>query len=257
VSALPAVLVARNTFREVVRDRVLGGIVAGGLVLLGVTRLASPLAMGEGLRLTVDLGLSSVTWLGLLVVLTVGTALVSKEIDRRTIFNLISRPLPRPLYLVGKWLGLSAALAAVAAILGLALWTLLAALGHAAYAGAIAEAVYLAALELAVVTSLAVMFSALSTPVLSALYTLGCFLAGQWCDDLRRFAVHCPDGLRVLLQGAANVLPNLTLFNVRSLAAAGEVTTATHLALASAYAALYCACVLALAAAAFESRDFK
>src|SRR5262249_49146142 len=153
--------------------------------------------------------------------------------------------------------GLSAALAAVAAILGLALWALLAMLGYAAYAGAIAEAVYLATLELAVITSLAVMFSALSTPVLSALYTLGFFLAGQWCDDLRRFAVHCPDGLRELLQGAANVLPNLTLFNVRSLAASGELTTWSHLSLASVYAALYCACVLALAAAAFESRDFR
>ena len=114
---MSALLVARNTFREVVRDRVLAGIVVGGLVLLAVTRVASPLAMGEGLRLTVDLGLSPVSWLGLLVVLTVGTALVSKEIDRRTIFNLLSRPLPRPLYLLGKWLGLSASLAVVAASL--------------------------------------------------------------------------------------------------------------------------------------------
>jgi ABC-type transport system involved in multi-copper enzyme maturation permease subunit len=252
-----ALLVARNTFREVVRDRVLMGLVIGGLALLAVTRIASPLAMGEGLRLTVDLGLSSISWLGLLVVLTVGTALVSKEIDRRTIFNLLSRPLPRPLYLLGKWLGLTLALAAVATILGAALWLVLALLGHAAYAGSIAEAVFLATLELAVINSLAVMFSALSTPLLSALYTLGFFLGGQWCGDLRRLASECPGGLRTLLEGAANVMPNLPLFNMRTLAAAGELTTWTHLALAGAYAALYCACVLSLAAAAFESRDFK
>jgi ABC-type transport system involved in multi-copper enzyme maturation permease subunit len=252
-----ALLVARNTFREVVRDRVLMGIVVGGLVLLGVTRLASPLAMGEGLRLTVDLGLSSISWLGLLVVLTVGTALVSKEIDRRTIFNLLSRPLPRPLYLLGKWLGLTLALVAVAAILGSALWLVLAMLGHAAYAGAIAEAAWLACLELAVINSLAVMFSALSTPLLSALYTLGFFLGGQWCDDLRQLASRCPGGLKTLLEGAANLMPNLPLFNMRTLAASGELTTWTHLGLASAYAALYCACVLSLASAAFESRDFK
>jgi len=254
---MSALLVARNTFREVVRDRVLFGLVVGGLVLLMITRLASPLAMGEGLRLTVDLGLSSISWLGLLVVLTVGTALVSKEIDRRTIFNLLSRPLPRPLYLLGKWLGLSAGLAAVAAVLGVALWLLVAALGHGAYGASILQAVFLASLELAVINSLAVMFSALSTPLLSALYTLGFFLAGQWCDDLRRFALNCPDGLRLLLQGAANLLPNLSLFNMRTLAAAGEVTSWTHLGLATSYAALYCGCVLSLAAAAFESRDFR
>jgi ABC-type transport system involved in multi-copper enzyme maturation permease subunit len=252
-----ALLVARNTFREVVRDRVLMGLVIGGLVLLLVTRLASPLAMGEGLRLTVDLGLSSISWLGLLVVLTVGTALVSKEIDRKTIFNLLSRPLPRPLYLIGKWLGLTGALAAVAAILGAALWLMLVVLGRAAYAGSIAEAVFLATLELAVINSLAVMFSALSTPLLSALYTLGFFLGGQWCADLRHLASRCPGSLRTLLEGAANVMPNLPLFNMRTLAASGEVTSATHLAIASVYALLYCGCVLSLASAAFESRDFK
>jgi len=252
-----ALLVARNTFREVVRDRVLMGLVIGGLVLLLVTRLASPLAMGEGLRLTVDLGLSSISWLGLLVVLTVGTALVSKEIDRKTIFNLLSRPLPRPLYLIGKWLGLTVALATVAAILGTALWLMLVVLGHAAYAGSIAQAVFLASLELAVINSLAVMFSALSTPLLSALYTLGFFLGGQWCADLRHLASHCPGSLRTLLEGAANVMPNLPLFNMRTLAASGELTTWTHLAIASVYALLYCGCVLSLASAAFESRDFK
>lgn len=254
---MSALLIARNTFREVVRDRVLAGIVVGGLVLLLFTRVAAPLAMGEGLRLTVDLGLSSITWLGLLVILTLGSALVSKEIDRRTIFNLLSRPLPRPLYLVGKWLGLSAALGVVAATLGVALALLVTAMGHASYAPALAEAVYLAGLELAVITSLAVMFSALSTPVLSALYTLGFFLAGQWCDDLRRLAPHLPPGGREALEATANLLPNLPLFNMRALAAAGDATTATHLGLATAYAALYCGCVLALAAAAFESRDFR
>ena len=250
-------LIARNTFREAVRDRVLAGIVVAGLALLALTRLASPLAMGEGLRLTVDLGLSGITWLGLVVVLMVGSSLVSKEIDRRTIFNLLSRPLPRPYYLVGKWAGLTAALASVAVILGLALAGMLVLLGHAEALPAIAQAVVLAVLELAVVCSIAVMFSALSTPVLSALYTLGLFLAGQWTDDLRRFAEHAPGSLGTILTTAANLLPNLSLFNMRSLASLGTCTTIEHLAVATGYAALYCGCVLLLGAAAFESRDFK
>lgn len=254
---MTAVLIARNTFREAIRDRVLAGVVMGGLVLLGLTQLANPLAMGEGLRLTVDLGLSVISMLGLLVVLMVGTSLVAKEIERRTIFNLLSRPLPRPLYLIGKWLGLSAALWVVSALLGVALWLVLVALGEADYGAAVAQAVYLAGLELSVVTSIAVMFSALSTPVLSSLYTLGLFLAGQWSDDVRQFATKAPEGLRVTLEVVANLLPNLTLFNMRTLASGGEVTTVLHLGVATAYAALYCGCVLALGAAAFESRDFK
>jgi ABC-type transport system involved in multi-copper enzyme maturation permease subunit len=250
-------LIAHNTFREAVRDRVLAGILLAGLVLIGLTRLAGGLAMGEDLRLTVDLGLSAVSLLGLLVILLVGTSLVAKEIERRTIFNLLSRPLPRPLYLLGKWAGLSSALAVVAASLGLALAVLVSVLGHPGRAPVIAQATYLAVLELTVLTSLAVLFSALSTPVLSALYTLGFFLAGQWCDDLRRFATALPPGVRETFEVIADVLPNLTLFNMRSLAASGEPTSWLHLGLATAYAMLYAGCVLALASAAFESRDFK
>ena len=252
-----AVLIAQNTFREAIRDRVLAGVTAAGVALLVLTLVARPLAMGEGTRLTVDLGLSSITFLGLLVVLMVGTSLVAKEIERRTIFNLLSRPIARPVYLVGKWAGLAGALWAVAGVLGLALWSLLALLGHGANALPIVQAVYLAGLELTVVTAIAVLFSALSTPVLSSLYTLGLFLAGQWADDLRVFAGKAPGALRTVLEVFANLLPNLSLFNMRSLAAAGETTTALHLGVAGAYALLYCACVLALASAAFESRDFR
>ncbi|HVQ26844.1 MAG TPA: ABC transporter permease, partial [Planctomycetota bacterium] len=218
-----ALLIAQNTFREAVRDRVLAGILIGGLVLMALTRVGSALAMGEDLRLTVDLGLSSISLLGVLVILLVGTSLVAKEIERKTIFNLLSRPLPRPVYLVGKWAGLTGALALVALVLGTALALLVTALGSPQHVPAIAQATYLAILELSLLTSLAVLFSALSTPVLSALYTLGMFLAGQWCDDLRRLAVKLPAGARELLATIADVLPNLPLFNMRSLAAAGDV----------------------------------
>jgi ABC-type transport system involved in multi-copper enzyme maturation permease subunit len=254
---MTALVIAQNTYREAIRDRVLLGIVIAGLALMALVQVALPLAMGEGLRLTVDLGLSSITFLGLAVVLLVGAGLVAKEIDRRTIYNLLSRPLPRAVYIVGKWAGLSLALWVVAAALGVALWGVVALQGHAGYALAIAEAVYLAGLELMLVTSLATLFSALSTPVLSALYTAGFFLAGQWCDDLRAFSQHAPGALRRMLELAADVLPNLPLFNMRVLAAAGHGTTLGHLGVATAYALLLSACALALGAAALESRDFR
>lgn len=254
---MTATLIARNTFREVTRDRVLVGVTVAGLALLGLTQVASPLALGEGVRLTVDLGLSIISTLGLLVVLLVGTSLVAKEIERRTIYNLLSRPLARPVYLVGKWAGLTLALWTVAAAIGAALWLVLALRGHSAYGTAIAQATYLAGLELAVVTALAVLFSALSTPVLSSLYTLGLVLAGQWSYDLRELAAKFPPELAGLLRGAADLLPNLPIFNMRSLASQGLPTAPEHLGIATAYAVLYVGCALALAAAAFESRDFK
>ena len=254
---MSAGLIARNTFREATRDRMLAGIVVAGLVLLGVTQVLSPLALGEGRRLTVDLGLSAISLLGLLLVLLVGTSLVAKEVERRTIYNLLSRPIARPTYLIGKWAGLSATLWVVAGVLGMALWAVLGLRGFGSSGPAVLQGIYLAGLELTVVTALAVMFSALSTPVLSALYTLGFYVVGQWSYDLRAFAAKFPHALGSTLELVANLVPNLPLFNMRSLAASGHVTSTGHLATATLYAAVYAGCVLALAAAAFESRDFK
>jgi hypothetical protein len=93
--------------------------------------------------------------------------------------------------------------------------------------------------------------------VLSALYTLGFYLVGQWSNDLRMLAERLPKEIGSLVTVIANLVPNLPLFNMRTLAAEGSLTTWLHLALASAYAAVYVACVLCLATAAFESKDFK
>ena len=252
-----AALIARNTFREATRDRVLAGMAIAGIVFLLLIQILTPLAMGQAERLVVDLGLSSISMLGLLVVLMVGTSLVAKEIERRTIFNLLSRPIARSTYLIGKWAGLTAAVWVIAAVLGVALWGVMAVRGSASFGPAIVQGTYLAALELAVITAIAVMFSALSTPVLSALYTLGLYLVGQWSNDLRAFATQFPPTLARTTEVLANLVPNLPLFNMRALASQGLVTSPLHLGLATAYALLYCACVLALATAAFESRDFK
>jgi ABC-type transport system involved in multi-copper enzyme maturation permease subunit len=250
-------LIARNTFREVSRDRMLFGAFGAGAALLAATQLLAPLALGEGIRLTVDMGLSGISIIGLILVLLVGTSLVSKEIDRRTIYNLLSRPLARHTYLLGKWAGLTATLWIVAFAMGMALAALLAFRGHGEFTPGIAQAVYMAALELAVVTAVAVMFSAVSTPVLSALYTTGFYMVGQWSYDLRAFASKFPPGLASACQFGADLVPNLPVFNMRTTAAMAQTASFAHLGLATAYAAVYCACALCLATASFESRDFK
>jgi ABC-type transport system involved in multi-copper enzyme maturation permease subunit len=252
-----AALIAQNTFREATRDRVLAGMAIAGIAFMLLIQVLTPLAMGQGTRLIVDLGLSSISMLGLLVVLMVGTSLVAKEIERRTIYSLLSRPIGRTTYLIGKWAGLTLAVWSIAAVLGIALWGVMTMHGAARFGPSIAQATYLAALELALITAVAVMFSALSTPVLSALYTLGVYMVGQWCNDLRTFATQFPPGLARVIDVLANVAPNLPLFNMRALASEGAPTSLTHLGVATLYTALYCTCVLALATAAFESRDFK
>src|SRR5262249_41787785 len=114
-------VIARNTVREVLRDRVWFVLLGFGFVLLAASRILTPLALGEGPRITVDLGLTAVSGLGLLVVAVVGANLVHPQIERRPVHVILARPISRATYLIGKWAGLTLAVWITGAITGVAL----------------------------------------------------------------------------------------------------------------------------------------
>ncbi len=249
--------VARGTFREAVRDRVLFLVVGFGVGVLVLSRLLSPIAMGEGTRLTIDLGLSTLGLLGIVIVALVGTGLVHKEIERRTIHVVLSRPVSRTSYLIGKWAGLAATMAAaVFAMGGILLGVAIAMRGPVAV-GPVAQAVFLLALSNTVLAALAVLFSSLSTPILSVVYTLGLYATGYWTNDLRDFARQMPGALGGVVRGISYVIPNLDLFNLRPQVAHMETAPTVQLAIAVGYALAYAGAVLALAVVAFERRELK
>jgi ABC-type transport system involved in multi-copper enzyme maturation permease subunit len=249
--------VARGTFREAVRDRVLFLVVGFGVLLLALTRILAPIAMGEGPRITTDLGLSALGLLGVVIVALVGTSLVHKEIERRTIHVVLSRPVSRSSYLVGKWAGLAGTMAAAVFAMGAILVVVSAAMQGPAAIGPVVQAVFLIALANSLLAALAVLFSSLSTPILSVVYTLGLYATGWWSGDLRDFAKQMPGALGTIVNGASYVIPNLDLFNLRPQVAHLETAPTLQLALAIGYAAAYAAAVLALAVVAFERRELK
>jgi len=249
--------VARGTFREAVRDRVLVLVLGFGAVVLAMSRLLAPIALGEGPRITVDLGLSALGLVGIAIVVLVGTQLVHKEIERRTIHVVLSRPVSRSEYLVGKWAGLTATMAV--AVFGMG--AMLAAIGTwvlgPSIVGPIVQAAFMIACANAILAALAVLFSSLSTPVLSVAYTLGLYATGYWTNDLRIFARQLPGLSGEVLNVMSYVLPNLDVFNLRSQVAYGEGASVLHLALGIGYAGAYVAAALALAVVAFERRELK
>jgi Cu-processing system permease protein len=249
--------VARGTFREAVRDRVLFLVLGFGGAVLVLSRLLAPIALGEGPRITVDLGLSAIGLIGIVIVVLVGTQLVHKEIERRTIHVVLSRPVSRGQYLIGKWAGLAAtmavAVAAMAAMLLVIGWMV----RGPAIVGPILQAAFMIACANAILAALAVLFSSLSTPVLSMAYTLGLYATGFWTNDLRTLAAQMPGFVGDVVRGASYVIPNLELFNLRAQVAHGEGATLIHLALAIGYAGAYVAAALSLAVIAFERRELK
>jgi Cu-processing system permease protein len=251
------VAIARGTFREAVRDRVLFLVVGFGVISLGLSRLLSPIALGEGERVTVDLGLSALGLLGIAIIALVGTNLVHKEIERRTIHVVLSRPVSRTSYLVGKWAGLSLTMAAAVGAMGGILLAVAVSVRGPGAVGPVAQAVLLIILSNTLLAALAVLFSSLSTPILSVVYTLGLYATGYWTNDLRDFAAAMPGGLGGLVRGVSFVIPNLELFNLRPQVAHLQTAPTMQLALAFGYAAAYAAAALALAVVAFERRELK
>jgi len=249
--------IARSTFREAVRDRVLFLVLGFAAAALALSKLLAPIALGEGPRITVDLGLSALGLIGIAIVVLVGTQLVHKELERRTIHVVLSRPVSRTQYLVGKWAGLTATMAAAVFAMAIVLMAIGASMRGPAIIGPIAQATLMIASANALLAALAVLFSSLSTPVLSIAYTMGIYATGYWTADLRAFASQMPGLVGTVMRGASYLLPNLELFNLRSQVAHGEGASVIHLALAFGYAGAYVAAALALAVIAFERRELK
>jgi len=267
--------IARNTFREAVRDRVLYLVAAFGLVVLGSGKLVGWVSVGEDVKIVRDVGLAALSFFGALVAIFVGTGLVQRELGGRTIYTILARPVARWEFILGKYLGLLATTLIVAAAMGCVFLIYLAAVTSlapgepvgggappAALGLAVWQSLFLTGCELVVVTALAVFFSAVSTPILSAVFTFLTYVAGQFASSVELLAEmtsRAPGGGsalgRVLLQVVYRLMPNLDLMNIRSSAVHGLAVPSAQVAWTALYAFAYAACVLAVACAAFERRN--
>jgi ABC-type transport system involved in multi-copper enzyme maturation permease subunit len=204
-----------------------------------------------------DLGLASINIFGVLIAVFVGIGLVSKEIEKRTIYTIIAKPIPRYQFLLGRYSGLGLTLFVNTAIMavGFVLVLLLAGVGLDV---GLAKAIGLIFLELLLIVAVAVMFSTFTTPTLSATFTLAIYVIGHLTGDLKAFGDKLENPL---VSGVLNVLyyalPNLANFNVKSEAAHGIPISWNYLLVTVSYGVAYAASVMVAACMIFQRRDFK
>ena len=250
-------VIALNTFRETLRDKILYNLVFFGLLLIGSSILLSALTMGEQAKIIQDIGLASINLFGVLIAIFVGIGLVSKEIEKRTIYSIIAKPIPRYQFLLGKYAGLSLTLFVNVTIM-VAGFFLTLFLGGVGLDPALLKAVGLIFVELLVITAVAVMFSTFTTPTLSATFTLAIYVIGHLTDTLRVLGGKLKSDLtKVVLDGLYYTLPNLESFNVKGQAVHGLPIEPIYLVSAVAYGVTYSAVILILACVIFQRRDFK
>jgi Cu-processing system permease protein len=250
-------VIALNTFRETLRDKILYNLVFFGLLLIGSSILLSTLTMGEQVKIIQDIGLASINVFGVIIAIFVGIGLVSKEIEKRTIYTIIAKPVPRYLFLLGKYSGLALTLLVNVGIM-VAGFILTILVSQAGLDLALLKAVGLIFVELLVITAVAVMFSTFTTPTLSATFTLAIYVIGHLTDDLRTLGAKLGESLtKTVLDGLYYVLPNLEYFNVKGQAVNGLPIEPSYLVSAATYGIAYSAILLILACMIFQRRDFK
>jgi len=262
--------IAVNGFREAVRDKVMYSLVAFAVLMIVVSYVLGQLTAGQDLKIMKDVGLSSIAIFGLFMAVFIGIGLVSKEVERRSVYALLAKPIRRADILLGKYLGLVLTLVVNVTVMTIALYAVLAYVGWGENAfarqareapaldPAMLKAVALTLVQLMIVTATALFFSTFSTPILSAALTLGVYVAGYFSTDLRNFdqVVKSPAAV-ALARGLYYVLPNLSPFDVTAQVVHGLHVGWRYVFVTSAYGVTYIALLLVISAAVFSWRDFK
>jgi ABC-type transport system involved in multi-copper enzyme maturation permease subunit len=247
--------VAVNTFREAVRDRVLYLLFFFGLFVFGASRLLAPLALGEGRRITLDLGFAALSAFGCLTTIFVGHQLIFREVERKTLYFLFSRPLRRSAFVWGKYLGLVFTLGAAVILMGGMLAGVLA-LSAYSFGWAFLGALLLTLLELCILAALAVLLASVTSPVLAGLLTLAAWMIGHGSGSLRELIQSSASPtLQAPLHLVFWIVPRFDLFTDILPVAQGLSYPAAQLGFAFLYAGAYAGAALTLASLALNRRE--
>jgi ABC-type transport system involved in multi-copper enzyme maturation permease subunit len=250
--------VAGNTFREAIRDRVLYNLVVFVLLIVACAILLGELTNGQEARTIANIGLNAMLIFGTFIAIFVGVGLVSKEIEKRTVYNIFSKPVRRTEFIIGKFLGLCVTLFVNVAIMGVGVSLALLYVGDRSLTLSIWPAILLIFLELAITTAVATMFSSFSSPALSALLTFFVFTIGHMSASLRELGTGMNSRVaKFILDAIYYVMPNLALFSFRTEAANSLLPAGSMLIYAAVYALFFAVILLAITTMIFGRRNFK
>jgi len=251
--------IARNTFREAVRDRVLYNLIAFAVLMSVAAILVGNISINIERLVVINLGLTAVSLFGIVISIFVGIGLVSKEIEKRTLYTVLSRPVRRWEFILGKFFGLAGTLAVNTFFMAIGVFgALLYVSRHFERADAwLLVALYFIVLQFIVITALALLFSSFSSPLLSAVFAFSLFVIGSFAEDLRGFAAMTTGIARWLALGSAYLVPNFSALNVIGSVAHAQPVSGQLVIYNTAYALIYATMDLSAAVIIFEHRNLK
>jgi ABC-type transport system involved in multi-copper enzyme maturation permease subunit len=230
------------------------------LLMMAAAVLVGQISIDIEQTVIVSLGLSAISLIGLLIAIFLGVALVSKEMDKRTLYALLAKPVRRWEFLLGKFGGLVLTLAVntVAMALGLLLVMLYVKHSLQRSDAVVLVAVYFILLKLALIVALALLFSCFTTPLLAILFTVGLYVVGLYVQELRNMPIEVlSPAMAAFTKWLSYLLPNFENYNVMAMAAHGRAVPGVLIEQNTLYTVVYCTIVLMAAAAVFSRRNLK
>ena len=262
--------VAISAFRESVRDRVLYSLIVFAVLLIGVSYLIGQLTAGQDIKIIKDFGLAAISIFGLLIAVFIGVGLVWKEVERRSIYSVLSKPIRRYEFVLGKYFGLALTLAVNIVVMTASYYAVLAYMATRfspaarsvwpapAVDPALLAAVGLILMELLLVTAVAIFLSTFAGPLVAAMLTLGVWVIGSFNTDLRNFEQVVDSRAAALLaRWIYYLLPNFSAFDVKTQVVHGLPVPWSYVGVTTLYGVTYITLLLVAAAVVFSKRDFK
>jgi ABC-type transport system involved in multi-copper enzyme maturation permease subunit len=248
--------VAANTFRETVRERVLYNLVFFALLMTASGLLLEQLSIRQDEKIIKDIGLAAMDLFGTLIALFVGVGLVAKEVERRSLYPLLAKPLSRGELFLGKFLGLSFTLLVNLSVMTVGLYATLL-LTHRRLDPSLLKAIYPIFLSLLLVVALALFFSTLTSTALAAVCTVALAIAGRYADVVRNMREVAPAVPGWLISAIYYALPNFRNFDFKNQVAYGDPVPWQALAWVTLYACAYVGVVLGAGLSSWRRRDFS
>lgn len=245
-----------NTFREAIRDKVFIAIIILSILVMASSYIIKPLALGEETKVIKDIGLNSITFFSVLIAILIGGRLVYKEIEKRTIYLILSRPLHRWEFIAGKYFGLLLVLFESILIMVGMFYLIIFLFGIQANFSPLLS-VLMTFCQLWILTAIAIFFSTFTTPITSAVFTFVVYFLGHFTRDLKVLAALSKSPqLKAIADIVYIILPNLSNFNVKSEVVHNMIIDPKIIIFTIIYALVYSFIIIFISCLIFQRKDF-
>ena len=254
------IAIAQNTFKEAIRDKILYSLILFALLMIASSLILGMISINIEAKLTIDVGLSAMSVIGAVIAVFIGINLVHKEIDKKTLYSILAKPVRRWEFILGKFFGLAFTLMVNLVIMGAGLVLVLLYLnrGFSGVHSSLFVAIFLIFLQLLLITGIALVFSSFSTPALSAMFTLALFFIGQFNAEIKHFGDFGKSGvLRWVTSAFYYLLPNFGNFNVIAGVSHGKAIATPLVVYDIGYTIIFLFIVLSMSSVIFGRRDLK